>query len=219
VFLDEVGELPLSIQAKLLRVLQDGCFLPIGGSTQRKSKARVLAATNRDLEAMVTDGKFREDLLYRLNATCIHLPPLRERKEDIPLLAQSFLESFCAKYKKSLHFHADALAVFQEQEWTGNIRVLKNTVERLAIAASGNVIKAADLIITKGKSKKVSPTPMAGIGAEPVDLQKVIDNWEKEIMEQAIQRFRGNRTLAAMHLGYKPPAFRKKCRIYFGRKK
>lgn len=220
VFLDEIGELPLTIQAKLLRVLEDGSFMPVGSGKHQKSKARIIAATNRDLAAMVAEGKFREDLLYRLNTAEIQLPPLRERKDDIPLLAQQFLENFCRAHGKNLRFDPKALAILQEQEWPGNIRVLKHAVERLAISSSGEAITANDFLLAKPKSRKVTNVaqPIASIGDKPINLTKVIEDWEKDMMQQAIQRFQGNRSAAARHLGYEEPTFRKKCRAYFGRK-
>ncbi len=220
VFLDEIGELPLTIQAKLLRVLEDGTFMPVGSGKHQKSAARIIAATNRDLTTMVAEGKFREDLLYRLNTAEIQLPPLRERKEDIPMLAQKFLSSFCQAHGKTIAFDPKALAILQEQEWPGNVRVLKHAVERLAIACSGEAITVNDLILTKAKPRKAATalTPLANVGDTPVNLTKVIEDWEKDMMEQAIQRFQGNRSAAARHLGYEAPTFRKKCRAYFGRK-
>jgi len=220
VFLDEIGELPLTIQAKLLRVLEDGSFMPVGSGKHQKSKARIIAATNRDLSAMVAEGKFREDLLYRLNTAEIQLPALCERKDDIPLLAQKFLETFCRAHGKNLAFDPKALAVLQEQEWPGNVRVLKHAVERFAISCSGKTITANDLVLPKAKSRKAASAvqPLANIGDTPVNLTKVIEDWEKDMMQQAIQRFQGNRSAAARHLGYEEPTFRKKCRAYFGRK-
>jgi DNA-binding NtrC family response regulator len=220
VFLDEIGELPLSVQAKLLRVLEDGSFMPVGSGKHQKSAARIIAATNRDLAAMVAEGKFREDLLYRLNTAEIQLPPLRERAEDIPLLAQKFLENFCRAHGKNITFDPKALTILQEQEWPGNVRVLKHTVERLAISCSGETIAVNDLLLTKSKSRKATNAvqPIASVGDAPIELARVIENWEKDMMQQAIQRFQGNRSAAARHLGYEEPTFRKKCRVYFGRK-
>ncbi len=220
VLLDEVGELPLPIQAKLLRVLEDGSFMPVGSGKHQKSKARIIAATNRDLTAMVADGKFREDLLYRLNTAEIQLPPLRDRREDIPLLAQAFLDAFCRKHGKTLVFDPAVLAIFQEQEWPGNVRLLKHVVERLAIACSDKTITTSDLTLTRPTARKVAAatTPLASIGDTPLNLPQIIDDWEKDMMEQAIKRFQNNRSAAARHLGFEEPTFRKKCRKYFGRK-
>ncbi len=220
VLLDEVGELPQALQAKLLRVLEDGTFMPVGSEKIQKSEARVIAATNRDLNAMVGEGKFREDLLYRLNTADIHLPPLRDRKEDIPLLAQTFLAEFCRKHNKTISFEPAVLAILQEQDWPGNIRLLKHVIERLAIACSGDTIKTWDLTLSRPKPRTVAAasTPLATIGDMPINLPQIIDDWEKDMMEQAIKRFQNNRSAAARHLGYEEPTFRKKCRKFFGRK-
>lgn len=211
VFLDEIGELPLTIQAKLLRVLEDGSFMPVGSGKHRNSRARIIAATNRDLPGMVLDGKFREDLLYRLNTAEIPIPPLRERKEDIPLLAQKFLQSFCRAHGKKVAFTSEALVVLQEQDWPGNVRVLKHVVERLAISCSSQNITPNDLLLIKARSRKaLNPVqPIASVGDTPINLTKVIQDWEKDMMQQAIQRFQGNRSAAARHLGYEEPTFRK----------
>jgi DNA-binding NtrC family response regulator len=220
VFLDEVGELPLAIQAKLLRVLEDGSFMPVGSGKHQKSSARIIAATNRDLVTMVEEGKFREDLLYRLNTAEIPLPSLRERKEDIPMLAQRFLDIFCHEHGRRISFDSEALTILQEQDWPGNVRVLKHVVERLAIACSSDSITANELVVPKARRRKgATPgSPNANVGDTPINLTKVIEDWEKDMMEQAIARFQGNRSAAARHLGYQEPTFRKKCREYLGRK-
>ncbi len=220
VFLDEIGELPLSTQAKLLRVLQDGSFMPVGSEVPRKSEARVIAATNRNLEDMVAEGKFREDLLYRLNTAEIHLPPLRDRKEDVPLLAQQFLADFCRVHGKSLAFDPKVLALLQEYEWAGNVRLLKHVVQRVAIACPDGTITTSALTLAKPKSRKAGPstTPLVSIGDTPLNLPQIIEDWEKDMMEQAIHRFQDNRSAAARHLGFEAATFRKKCRKYFGRK-
>jgi two-component system NtrC family response regulator len=220
VFLDEIGELPLPIQAKLLRVLEDGSFMAVGSGKHKKSAARIIAATNRDLNAMVAEGKFRDDLLYRLNTAEIQIPPLRDRKEDVPTLAQRFLDGFCSAYGKTLSFDSRALAMLQNYEWPGNVRALKHVVERLAIACSGKTITVTDLVLPKkNPSKTISAEgPIANVGDAPINLSQVIEDWEKDMMEQAIARFQGNRSAAARHLGYEEPTFRKKCREYFGSK-
>ena len=136
IFLDEVGELPLELQAKLLRVLQEGEFEPVGSSKTIKVDVRVIAATNRDLEKSATAGQFREDLYYRLNVFPITVPPLRERREDIPLLAQVFLKRAIEKLGRTMEpFTADALAGLNAYDWPGNVRELQNVVERAVIVS------------------------------------------------------------------------------------
>ena len=144
-FLDEVGELPLDVQAKLLRVLQDGEFQRVGGNRTLKVDVRVIAATNRDLAAEVTSGRFREDLWYRLNVFPITVPPLRERKEDIPVLAQAFLERFCTKLARpELALSHSVLHSLQAYRWPGNVRELQNVIERAVLVSEGASLRLAD---------------------------------------------------------------------------
>jgi PAS domain S-box-containing protein len=139
IFLDEVGELPLDLQAKLLRVLQEGEFEPLGSTRMRKVNVRVVAATNRDLGAMVQDGKFREDLFYRLNVFPLRVPPLRERGADIPLLARTFTERFSRRMGRRLDpLHPDDVRRLQEYRWPGNVRELQNVIERSIILSNGS---------------------------------------------------------------------------------
>jgi transcriptional regulator with GAF, ATPase, and Fis domain len=139
IFLDEVGELPLDLQAKLLRVLQEGEFEPLGSTRTRKVNVRVVAATNRDLGAMVQDGKFREDLFYRLNVFPLRVPSLRERGTDIALLARAFAERFGRRMGRRLDpLHPDDVRRLQEYRWPGNVRELQNVIERSIILSNGN---------------------------------------------------------------------------------
>ena len=141
-FLDEVSELPLDTQTKLLRVLQEGEFEPVGSSKTVKIDVRVIAASNRDLQQDVASGRFRADLYYRLNVFPIHVPPLRARAEDIPALAQFFLERFARKLRKPLrHIDPQTLAMLQAHTWPGNIRDLQNTIERAAIVSQGEALR------------------------------------------------------------------------------
>lgn len=146
VFLDEIGDIPLSTQVKLLRVLQEGEIRPIGSNESRHVDVRVVAATNKDLAKLVRDGKFREDLYYRLNVISIHLPPLRERMEDIPLLAYHFLKTISGRMGKEVNkISVDALQALQNYSWPGNIRELENIIERAIVLASGDGISAKSL--------------------------------------------------------------------------
>ena len=139
IFLDEVSELPLDTQTKLLRVLQEGEFEPVGSSKTVKVDVRVIAATNRDLQQDIAAGRFRADLFYRLNVFPINVPALRERREDIPVLAQHFLERFARKFGKALkRIDPESLRRLQEYSWPGNIRDLQNTIERAAILSPGD---------------------------------------------------------------------------------
>jgi two-component system, NtrC family, nitrogen regulation response regulator NtrX len=145
-FLDEVGDMSLSAQAKLLRVLQEGVVTRIGGSKSIQVDVRVLAATNKDLEAEISDGRFREDLLYRLNVVPIEVPPLRDRVDDIPALVTHFAEQLAAQAGvPGRKFSADAIRRLQSRAWPGNIRELRNAVERALILAPDKVISASDI--------------------------------------------------------------------------
>ena len=141
-FLDEIGELPLELQAKLLRVLENGEYQRVGETTNRTSNARVVAATNRDLQKMVDDGKFREDLWFRLNVVRLKLPPLRERRIDIPLLAQFFVAKYNARYSQDAKLLESGLKVLQDFTWPGNVRQMQHLIERLTILAPGGRIDA-----------------------------------------------------------------------------
>jgi two-component system nitrogen regulation response regulator NtrX len=159
-FLDEVGDMSLSAQAKLLRVLQEGMVTRIGGSKSIQVDVRVLAATNKELESEIAEGRFREDLLYRLNVVPIEVPPLRERVQDIPALVTHFAEQLAAGAGvPGRKFSEDAIRRLQSRSWPGNIRELRNAVERGLILASGKVISAADI-------DTLLPVPAALAGTE-----------------------------------------------------
>lgn len=146
IFLDEIGEIPQLIQVKLLRVLQEGEIRPVGGNQSKKVDVRVIAATNRDLQQNVKDGHFREDLFYRLNVISVTLPPLRERPEDVPLLAYHFLEKYRKKMEKEVNkISVDALQSLQNYRWVGNVRELENAIERAVVLVNGETITARDL--------------------------------------------------------------------------
>jgi len=165
-FLDEIGDMPLPMQAKLLRVLQDGEVRPVGGTTVRKVDVRVVAATNQDLEAMVKQGRFREDLLFRLNVLRIATPPLRERGEDILVLARQFLAAATARTGRRLEFSAEAEQVMLRAQWPGNVRQLQNEVQRLAALAEGPLVQVADLSSDLGVTNPQEP-PAARPGRLP----------------------------------------------------
>ncbi|HEY7566655.1 MAG TPA: sigma-54 dependent transcriptional regulator [Gemmatimonadaceae bacterium] len=161
-FLDEIGDMSLSAQAKVLRVLQDGEVTRIGGTKNVKVDVRVLAATNKRLEDEIAQGRFREDLFYRLNVVPLHVPPLRERRDDIPLLAQYFLQQFALRDGVPPRgIDEGALKTLQVMEWPGNVRELRNTIERLLILASGSRITAADVHRLSG----ARPAETAGLGS------------------------------------------------------
>src|SRR5438876_4423107 len=156
-FLDEIANVPLNLQAKLLRVLETGEFERVGSSKTRKVDVRVLSATNADLSAEVAEGKFRQDLLFRLNTVEIHLPPLRDRRDDIPPLAEYFLRQHSERYRKPFHrFTPEALKALREHLWPGNVRELAHVVDRALLMTSGGVVTAFDLVLRACREVKLS---------------------------------------------------------------
>ena len=188
-FLDEVGDMSPKTQAKVLRALQEGRFTRVGSTKAIASDARVLSATNKDLPAEIARGTFREDLYFRLAVVPIHVPPLRERTEDIPELARHFLELSSARFgRRPKRLSPEALRALQAHRWPGNVRELKNLIERLMILAPGDEIAADDL-----------PFPASGSEAPPPDapLKDARDDFERRYILAALRRHRGNVTRAA----------------------
>jgi DNA-binding NtrC family response regulator len=189
-FLDEIANVPLSQQAKLLRVLQTGEIERVGSSRTRRVDVRVLAATNAELRAEVAAGHFREDLLFRLNTIEIHLPPLRERREDILPLALLGLRRSAARYRKNLTgFDRGAIEALHAHSWPGNVRELDHAVERAVLLASGDVVRAGDLAL--------EPAVSGGSRLEEMTLEEV----ERVLIQKALARFGGNVSQAAKTLG------------------
>lgn len=185
IFLDEVGDLPLQTQVKLLRVLETGQFMRVGGTSYLTVDVRVIAATNRDVEKMVEEGKFRRDLFYRLKGFIINLPPLRERREDIPLFVQHFTEEFIRRNGgEYAGFSDDAIQVLMEYPWPGNIRELKNTVESLLVLNKEELITARQVLDFLGP-KKISDRE-SGTGYLPVVTNKTVDQAERELIYRAL---------------------------------
>lgn len=192
VFLDEIGEIGMNLQSKLLRILQEKVFEPVGSNTAHKLKARVIASTNRDLEKAVAARAFREDLYYRLNVVPIYLPPLRERGEDTPLLAEHFLNKYCTENNlPRKRLEPAAVDVLTAYAWPGNVRELENLIERLVIMIEREMITAHDLFALK---RSLSPE------MQPIKVGKLDDSiadYEKKIVEKALAVTEGNRTKAA----------------------
>ena len=197
VLLDEIGDLPLALQVKLLRVLEDGEFTRVGETTTRRIDVRFLAATNRDLSKMVADGRFREDLFFRLKVVPVHLPPLRERREDIPLLADYFLKELAQRYQRpELNFEKDIFRYFQTYSWPGNVRELKHTVERLAVIAEGDTVSISDLPENLTAMTGHAANVLIQLPDDGIDLEEV----EREILRQALDKHDWNQTRAAQYL-------------------
>ncbi|KAA3619507.1 MAG: AAA family ATPase [Calditrichaeota bacterium] len=200
-FLDEIGDMPSALQAKLLRFLQSGEIRPIGGIEVKKVNVRIIAATNRDLEAAMEKDEFRMDLFYRLNAFTIHLPPLRERKEDIPQLAYTFLKNVKAKLNKSISkISLEAMSIFVEHNWPGNIRELRNVVERAAVLTSSYEIKARHLPLylqpqhSSESSRAIPKNLNEGFMALKA---KAINTFEYEVVSKYLLENGGNVSRAA----------------------
>ena len=224
-FLDEVGELPLNMQVKLLRAIQERAFRKVGGTDDIKVDVRIIAATNRDLEAGVAKGTFREDLYYRLNVILLRTPNLRERKGDIPILAEFFLKRFAKKLGRELKgFSEEAMAVLVSYTWPGNIRELENVVERAVTLGNGDIIESATLPIAIGKSIKAEadslkistaatraleirlPAPDFSKGA--VNLDSILDEVEAQYVRSALDFTAGVKKTAAEVLGITFRSFR-----------
>jgi DNA-binding NtrC family response regulator len=190
IFLDEIGNVPYRQQAKLLRVLETGEVERIGSSHTKHVDVRVISATNTDLQAAAELGQFREDLLFRLNTVEIHLPPLRERREDIPSLAAYFLSRYATRYRRAINgFEATALQAMMQYAWPGNVRELEHTLERAVLMAHGDKIQTSDLALAGGRP------PAQNL--EELSLEAV----ESILIRKALQRYQGNVSQAAEALG------------------
>lgn len=224
IFLDEIGEMPLFMQSKLLRVLQSGEIQKIGSDKVQKVDVRVIAATNRNLKQLVADGKFREDLYFRLNTFKIVIPPLRKRPGDILLLANHFLDIFSEKYHKHLSFSPGTAAVLQKSPWSGNVRQLESCVEYAVIVAGGSVVLPEDLpdellqrqdgdgypAVLPEKEQEVP----SGRQPEESSLRMDIQQIERERMREALEKAQGNKTKAMELLGISRRTFYKKYKLY-----
>jgi DNA-binding NtrC family response regulator len=190
VFLDEIGNVPLRQQAKLLRVLESGEIERVGSSRPRRVNVRVLSATNTDLPAACASGQFREDLLFRLNTVEIHIPALRDRREDIPVLAAHFLTRYSARYRRAVQsFDPAAIHALQQYSWPGNVRELEHTIERAVLMCRTEQIQPADLSLTSQRS-------------QPQNLEELsLEAVEAVLVRKALQRFQGNVSQAAEALG------------------
>ncbi|MFO7710007.1 MAG: sigma 54-interacting transcriptional regulator [Desulfobacterales bacterium] len=187
-FLDEIGELPLSMQVKLLRAIQDQEIIPVGSTRVRKVDVRIVAATNRELEKEVEAEKFRSDLYYRLRVAVLTIPPLRERPDDIMLLAHYFLKKYAAKYKKDLRFGPGIEAVFLGHRWSGNIREMENLIESLVVTCDRPVVEAADLgNCMLRESVELKQSLYQSLDTRDRSLKEIMHHIEREILTGALQ--------------------------------
>ena len=197
-FLDEIANLPYHLQVKLLTAIQKRCFVKVGSNTQQPTNIRLICATNRNLEDMVRNGEFREDLLYRINTIHLHIPALRERKEDILPLAKRFLEQYARQYGRQVQaFSPEAARRLLEHPWYGNIRELQHTVEKAVILSDSDELRGDMLQLTSTTS---GPEPVAGNAEAEVPFH-TLDEMERSMVKRAIDQCEGNLSQAAAMLG------------------
>jgi two-component system nitrogen regulation response regulator NtrX len=214
IFLDEIGDMSLKTQAKVLRVLQEQTIEAVGGTTRIKVDARVLAATNKDLQAEIRAGKFREDLYFRLNVVPIFVPPLREREEDIPLLADHFMAEFAREYgRRPKSFDPDAVVALQRYSWPGNVRELRNVIERLMIMVPGDAITADDLGFLQQDAMS-RPEAVSGPAAERLTLHEARDRFERDLILRTLADQQGNMSKTAEVLGVERSNLYRKMRAF-----
>jgi two-component system response regulator AtoC len=194
-FLDEIGELPLGLQVKLLRVLEDEMIRPLGESKDQKVDVRIITATHRDLHAETKAGRFREDLFYRLNVLPIHVPPLRERREDIPLLIEHFVARNNTRLRSNIvGIDSEARRLLFEYSWHGNVRELENTIERAMVLAEGDQIMASDL---PERVRETQDPVQVQLASSELSVKKTTRIIEEILIRRALQKTKGNRTRAA----------------------
>jgi DNA-binding NtrC family response regulator len=213
-FLDEIGDLSKTLQAKLLRVLHDGRIRRVGDFKEVETDVRVVAATNKDLSALIRNGDFREDLYFRLAVIPIHAPPLRERKEDIPILAEHFLKMFFAGKATEIHFSKEAANLLFHYAWPGNVRELKNLLERLAILKPGKVIAPVDLPAEFHAPGALDAEPDEAILDYRLAKQKVLEDFHRGFVEAALKKHGGNVSKASESLGLDRGNFQRIMRRY-----
>jgi transcriptional regulator with GAF, ATPase, and Fis domain len=214
IFFDEIGNIPLETQPKLLRVMQEREFMRLGGVENIKVDVRIVAATNVDLRRMMEDGRFREDLYYRLHVITIQLPPLRDRKEDIPLLVQHFLSKYGEENQKlDLEIAPDALDLLADYDWPGNVRELENVIER-AVVLSANRRIGIDLIPEHVRSSRSFQIPQLVLPPEGVSFKQVITDFEKRLIESTLETAGGVQKKAAELLHIKPTTLNEMIKRY-----
>jgi len=214
IFFDEIGNIPLETQAKLLRVIQEREFMRLGGMETIKVDVRIIAATNCDLKQMMELGRFREDLFYRLHVINIYLPPLRQRKDDIPVLAQHFLEKYGEENnKKGLELAPEALDLLMDYHWPGNVRELENVMERAVVLATGPRI-GVDLIPDHVRTAPAFQIPKFVVPPEGISFKDVITNVEKRLIESTLEAAGGVQKRAAELLGIKPTTLNEMIKRY-----
>ena len=218
-FLDEIGELPLAVQPKLLRAIQEKVIRMVGGVADKKVQVRFIAATNRDVEKMVQSNQFREDLFYRLNVVRIHIPPLRERKEDIPFFVRSFLKRYSQKLNIPVKkISEEVMQLFQKYHYPGNVRELENLIERIIILGEDEEIKEEDILpfIEQNTQKQSNGSTAINVSLpdEGMDMEDFIGSMEKNLLTQALERTEGSKKQAADLLRLSLRTFRYRLQKY-----
>jgi two-component system response regulator PilR (NtrC family) len=204
IFFDEIGNIPLETQAKLLRVIQEKEFMRLGGVDVLKADVRIIAATNANLEELVERGAFREDLYYRLNVITIHLPPLRKRAEDIPLIANHFLSTYARENEKSIHeISPTAMQLLMDYHWPGNVRELENAIERAVVLSTGGVLDV-DLLPQTVRQPAELQLPLATLPSNGLSLKDAVSAYERQLIVKALQASGGVQKKAAELLNVKP---------------
>jgi transcriptional regulator with PAS, ATPase and Fis domain len=208
-FIDEIGDFELALQAKLLRVLETFTVTPVGGHEDRKVDVRVVAATSRDIHKMVSEGKFREDLFYRLNVVTITLPPLRERPDDIPILVEHFLKEISdQKHTAAKRVSPEVMRRFQQYRWPGNVRELRNTLESMMVLAEGDTLTERDL------PERIAESAPQTSNAKEIPTGLTMEELERLAIMKALDQYAGNRTHAANRLGISVRTLQRKLRQY-----
>jgi DNA-binding NtrC family response regulator len=208
VFLDEIGELPLELQPKLLRVLEQRVLKPVGGGQEIPVDVRILAASNRNLELESREGRFREDLFFRLSVLTVEIPCLRERREDLPLLAQRIIDQRVAKVALA----DDALAALQNYDWPGNVRELRNVIDRTLAVLDGPTLRASDLLFFEPRAPRDSGEAVTPAGGEAPLAGRTLEEVEREALAQTLASCGGNKAAAARALGIAPSTLYQKIR-------
>ncbi|MDQ0243696.1 DNA-binding NtrC family response regulator [Bacillus fengqiuensis] len=202
IFLDEIGEISLTVQAKLLHVIEEKSFMRLGSNSYRKVDVRIISATNKDIKRLVKEGKFREDLYYRLNLVEVEVPPLRERREDIPFIIRRYIEKLNRKYLKEVGVSDDVIQFLTSYEWPGNIREMLNIVERLHILKMTGTIEESDLSRELFNfSESLEQKGSSSFNISDGNLKKTLENVEEQLIKKALKETGGNRSKAADILG------------------
>jgi two-component system nitrogen regulation response regulator GlnG len=220
-FLDEIGDMPIELQAKLLRVLQNGEVTPVGGSRGEPVDVRIVAATHRDLDRAVEEGSFREDLLYRLRVVPVHIPPLRQRTEDIPVLAEHFTSRYAEELGLGSRFLSDeTVRRLEAYDWPGNVRELENSIKRALVLSAGDVLGPEDFSFLGGTRKAGDRESLADLVADEVEsaleggegevYRRILERVERPLLERVLARTDGNQIRAAALLGINRNTLRKK---------